>query len=167
MFCQPPVLWDQAKNFQVFDAFGNVWLDWTSGVLVANVGHANPKVKIAIIEAVEKDLLHTFAFANAAREALTQKLVEKAPPPLDKVYLFTTGSETTECAIKLARIYGQTLNPEKFAIVSFDNAFHGRTLGAQMAGGIASLKQWIKEPAPGFFQVPFPDGFQGSRVQFL
>ena len=166
MFCQPPVLWDQAKNFQVFDAFGNIWLDWTSRVLVANVGHANPKVKIAIIEAVEKNLLHTFAFANAKREALTQKLIEKAPQPLDKVYLFTTGSETTEYAIKLARIYGQTLNPEKFAIVSFDNAFHGRTFGAQMAGGIASLKHWIKEPAPGFFQVPFPDGFRTPGYSF-
>src|SRR3984957_11855567 len=106
MFCQPPVLWDQAKNFQVFDAFGNIWLDWTSGVLVANVGHANPKVKQAIVDAVQKDLLHTFVFPNASREALVRKLIAKAPPPLDKVYLFTTGSETTECALKLARTYG-------------------------------------------------------------
>ncbi len=166
MFCQPPVLWDRAKNFQVYDAFGNIWLDWTSGVLVANVGHAHPKVKFAIIEAVQKDLLHTFAFPNASRAALTRKLVEKAPQPLDKVYLFTTGSETTECAIKLARIYGQTLDPEKFAIITFDNAFHGRTFGAQMAGGIPSLKRWMKEPAPGFFQVPFPDGFRAPDYTF-
>jgi 4-aminobutyrate aminotransferase/(S)-3-amino-2-methylpropionate transaminase len=166
MFCQPPVLWDRAKNFQVYDAFGNIWLDLTSGVLVANVGHANPKVKLAIIDAVQKDLLHTFAFPNAAREALVGKLISKAPRPLDKVYLFTTGSETTECAIKLARIYGQTLLPDKSAIITFDNAFHGRTFGAQMAGGIPSLKRWIKEPAPGFFQVPFPDGFRTPKYTF-
>jgi 4-aminobutyrate aminotransferase/(S)-3-amino-2-methylpropionate transaminase len=166
MFCQPPVLWDRAKNFQVYDAFGNIWLDLTSGVLVANVGHANPKVKLAIIDAVQKDLLHTFAFPNAAREALVGKLISKAPGPLDKVYLFTTGSETTECAIKLARIYGQTLLPDKSAIITFDNAFHGRTFGAQMAGGIPSLKRWIKEPAPGFFQVPFPDGFRTPKYTF-
>jgi 4-aminobutyrate aminotransferase / (S)-3-amino-2-methylpropionate transaminase / 5-aminovalerate transaminase len=166
MFCQPPVLWDKAKDFQVYDAYGNIWLDWTSGVLVANVGHANPKVKQAIVNAVEKDLLHTFAFPTTSREALVRKLVENAPSPLDKVYLFTTGSETTECAIKLARTYGRTLNPDKIAIITFENAFHGRTLGAQMAGGIAALKHWIKEPAPGFYQVPFPDGFRTPRYSF-
>jgi 4-aminobutyrate aminotransferase / (S)-3-amino-2-methylpropionate transaminase / 5-aminovalerate transaminase len=166
MFCQPPVLWDKAKDFQVYDAFGNIWLDWTSGVLVANVGHANPKVKQAIVDAVQKDLLHTFVYPNASREALVGKLIEKAPRPLDKVYLFTTGSETTECAIKLARTYGQTLNCEKIAIITFENAFHGRTLGAQMAGGIPSLKGWIREPAPGFYQVPFPDGFRTPHYSF-
>jgi 4-aminobutyrate aminotransferase / (S)-3-amino-2-methylpropionate transaminase / 5-aminovalerate transaminase len=166
MSCQPPVLWDKAKDFQVYDAFGNIWLDWTSGVLVANVGHANPKVKQAIVDAVQKDLLHTFVFPNASREALVRKLIAKAPPPLDKVYLFTTGSETIECAIKLARTYGQTLNREKIAIITFDNAFHGRTLGAQMAGGIPSLKRWIREPAAGFYQVPFPDGFRAPHYSF-
>ena len=166
MFCQPPILWDRATNFQVYDAFGNIWLDWTSGVLVANVGHANPKVKQAIIDAVEKELLHTFVFPTAVRETLTGKLLAKAPRPLDKVYLFTTGSEATECAIKVARTYGQTLNPEKIGIVAFENAFHGRTLGAQMAGGIPSLKRWIKEAAPGFFHVPFPDGFRTPKYTF-
>ncbi|MBV9300113.1 MAG: aspartate aminotransferase family protein, partial [Verrucomicrobia bacterium] len=166
MFCQAPVLWDRARDFQVYDAFGNMWLDWTSGVLVANVGHANPKVKQAIVETVQKDLLHTFAFPNAIREALIGRLIDKAPPPLDKVYLFTTGSETTECAIKLARTYGQTLDPDKIVILTFENAFHGRTLGAQMAGGIPSLKRWIKEPAPGFYQVPFPDGFRTQKYTF-
>jgi 4-aminobutyrate aminotransferase / (S)-3-amino-2-methylpropionate transaminase / 5-aminovalerate transaminase len=93
-------------------------------------------------------------------------LITKAPRPLDKVYLFTTGSETTECAIKLARTYGQTLNRDKIVIITFHNAFHGRTFGAQMAGGIASLKRWIKEPAPGFYQVPFPDGFRTPKYTF-
>jgi 4-aminobutyrate aminotransferase / (S)-3-amino-2-methylpropionate transaminase / 5-aminovalerate transaminase len=166
MFCQPPVVWDKAKDFQVFDASGNIWLDWTSGVLVANIGHAHPKVKQAIIEAVQNDLLHTFAFPNASREALVRTLIAKSPSSLDKVYLFTTGSEATECAIKLARTYGQTVSPEKTAIVTFANAFHGRTLGAQMAGGIPGLKRWIKDPAPGFYQVPFPDGFRAPGYTF-
>jgi 4-aminobutyrate aminotransferase-like enzyme len=166
MFCQPPILWDRAEDFHVYDAFGNMWLDWTSGVLVANVGHAHPKVKRAIIDTVEKDLLHTFAFPNPMREALARQLVAKAPRSLDKVYLFTTGSETTECAIKLARTYGQTVSPDKIAIITFENAFHGRTLGAQMAGGTQSLKRWIKEPAPGFYQVPFPDAFRAPKYNF-
>src|ERR1700756_1011182 len=64
MLCQPPVVWERAQGFQVFDASGNTWLDWTSGVLVANVGHSHPRVKQAITEAVEKELLHTFVFPN-------------------------------------------------------------------------------------------------------
>jgi len=66
----------------------------------------------------------------------------------------------------LARTYGQTLNCEKIAIITFENAFHGRTLGAQMAGGIPSLKGWIRELAPGFYQVPFPDGFRTPHYSF-
>jgi 4-aminobutyrate aminotransferase / (S)-3-amino-2-methylpropionate transaminase / 5-aminovalerate transaminase len=166
MLCQPPVVWERAQGFQVFDASGNTWLDWTSGVLVANVGHSHPRVKQAITEAVEKELLHTFVFPNENREALVRALVTKSPRPLDKVYLFTTGSETTECAIKLARSYGQTLTPQKTSIITFQNAFHGRTLGAQMAGGIPSLKQWIKEPVGGFYQMPFPDGFRTPNYSF-
>jgi 4-aminobutyrate aminotransferase / (S)-3-amino-2-methylpropionate transaminase / 5-aminovalerate transaminase len=166
MLCQPPVIWDKAKDFQVFDPSGNVWLDWTSGVLVANVGHSHPKVKQAIIDAVENDLLHTFAFPNENRETLVRALLAKSPIPLSKVYLFTTGSETVECAIKLARTYGQTLVPQKTAIVTFQNAFHGRTLGAQMAGGIPNLKTWIKEPVGGFYQLPFPDGFRVPHYSF-
>jgi 4-aminobutyrate aminotransferase/(S)-3-amino-2-methylpropionate transaminase len=166
MLCQPPVVWDRAKNFQIFDASGNIWLDWTSGVLVANVGHSHPKVKQAIIEAVQNDLLHTFAFPSKSRENLVSALRAKSPPPLDKVYLFTTGSETVECAIKLARTYGQTLGPQKTSIVSFQNAFHGRTLGAQMSGGIPNLKAWVKEPVGGFYQAPFPDGFRVPHYSF-
>src|SRR5258708_26991029 len=56
MLCQPPVVWEKAKDFQVFDASGNIWLDWTSGVLVANVGHSHPRVKQASTEAVQKEL---------------------------------------------------------------------------------------------------------------
>lgn len=166
MLCQPPVLWEKAKDFQIFDASGNIWLDWTSGVLVANVGHSHPRVKQAITEAVQKELLHTFVFPNQNREILVRALLAKSPSPLDKVYLFTTGSESVECAIKLARTYGQTLGPQKTSIITFQNAFHGRTLGAQMAGGIPSLKEWIKEPVSGFYQMPFPDGFRTPDYSF-
>ena len=48
----------------------------------------------------------------------------------------------------------------KNVIISFDKAFHGRTLGSQQAGGIPALKEWIVNHDPGFVQIPFPDGFQ-------
>ena len=66
-----------------------------------------------------------------------------APSGLEKIFLLTTGSETCECAIKLARTHGRQINDNKITIVSYQNAFHGRTLGSQMVGGVPGLKQWI------------------------
>jgi 4-aminobutyrate aminotransferase / (S)-3-amino-2-methylpropionate transaminase / 5-aminovalerate transaminase len=89
------------------------------------------------------------------------------PKPLEKVFLLTTGSETVECAIKLCRTHGVKVGGrDKNVIVSFSNAFHGRTLGSQQAGGIPALKEWIVNYDPGFVQLPFPDGYRHKDVSF-
>lgn len=164
---QPPIVWNRAEGFQVYDAYGNMWLDWSSGVVVANAGHGAPEIRDAIRGQVEQGLLHSYCFPNAARAALVEYLVGIAPAPLAKVFLLTTGSEATECAIKLARTYGQKHGgPAKIAIVSFERAFHGRTLGAQMIGGIPALKGWIGNLDADMHQVPFPDGFRTDDVSF-
>jgi 4-aminobutyrate aminotransferase-like enzyme len=83
------------------------------------------------------------------------------------VFLLTTGSETIECAVKLCRTYGVKAGGRgKHVIVSFDKAFHGRTLGSQQAGGIPDLKNWIVNLDRGFVQVPFPDGFRTTDTSF-
>jgi 4-aminobutyrate aminotransferase-like enzyme len=136
-------------------------------VLVANAGHNRPEVAQAICEQVTKGLVHNYCFASATRAALVRKLSELAPSPLEKVFLLTTGAETTEAAIKLARTYGQTVGgKKKIGIVSFEGAFHGRTLGAQMIGGIPALKEWIVNLDPDMVQVPFPDGFRVTDTSF-
>jgi len=163
---QPPVVWDRAEGFQVFDRWGNMWLDWSSGVLVANCGHGRDEVRRSIVEQVEHGLLHNYCFPSEVRAKLVEKLVQISPKGLDKVFLLTTGSETIENAIKLARTYGRRRSQKKIGVVSFTNAFHGRTLGAQMAGGIPHLKDWIGAFPPGFYQVPFPDGFRCKDQSF-
>jgi len=95
------------------------------------------------------------------------KLAELAPAPLGKVFLLTTGSETIEAAVKLGRTHGKAVGgPRKIGIVSYEGAFHGRTMGAQMVGGIPALKEWIVNLDPDMVQVPFPDGFRGREVSF-
>ncbi len=164
---QPPILWDRADGFQVHDASGNMWLDWSSGVVVANAGHGAKAVRDAIRQQVEKGPLHTYCFPNAIRAELVAYLARLAPEPLKKVFLLTTGSEATECAIKLARTHGQKLGGKRrIAIVSFEQAFHGRTLGAQMIGGTPALKTWIGNLDPDMHQVPFPDGFRTEDTSF-
>jgi 4-aminobutyrate aminotransferase / (S)-3-amino-2-methylpropionate transaminase / 5-aminovalerate transaminase len=164
---QPPIVWDRAEGVQVYDPAGNKWLDWSSGVVVANAGHGAREVREAIRRQVDKGLLHSYCFPNAERAALVQYLVDLAPKTLNKVFLLTTGSEATECAMKLARTYGQRVGGrEKLAIISFGGAFHGRTLGAQMIGGLPALKQWIVNLDPDIHQVPFPDGFRVEDTRF-
>jgi 4-aminobutyrate aminotransferase / (S)-3-amino-2-methylpropionate transaminase / 5-aminovalerate transaminase len=164
---QPPVLWHRAEGFQVYDAWGNCWIDWSSGVLIANAGHGRKEIADAIARQAESRLLTTFSFANEPRAKLTARLIELFPDPLKKVFLFSTGSEAIECAVKLCRTFGvKTGGRSKHVIVSFEKSFHGRTLGAQQAGGIPELKEWIVNPDPGFVQVPFPDGFRSRDVSF-
>src|SRR5687768_4218310 len=98
---QPPVVWDRAEGFQVSDRWGNRWLDWTSGVLVANAGHNHPAVRRAIADQANAGLLHNYCFPSEIRATLARELAKVAPPGLSKVFLLTTGAETTECAIKL------------------------------------------------------------------
>src|SRR5215468_12665917 len=103
---QPPLVWDKAEDIFVYDKYGNKWLDWSSGVLVANSGHGAPEVRAAIIDQVNSGLLHNYVFPSEERAALAEYLSQLAPEGLKKVFLLTTGSEATECAIKLARSYG-------------------------------------------------------------
>ncbi len=164
---QPPVVWDRAENFQVFDRWGNRWIDWSSGVLVTNAGHGRREVIDAITAQAASGLLHNYCFPTEIRAKLVERLAGLLPEPLKKVFLLTTGSETVECAIKLCRAHGVKVGGRaKNVIVSFDKAFHGRTLGSQQAGGIPALKEWIVNLDQGFVQVPFPDGFRTPDVSF-
>ncbi len=164
---QAPVIWDRAEGFNVYDAYGNKWLDFSSGVLITNAGHGNKKIINAIVEQASKPLLTTYCFPNESRIKLVQKLVSLAPEGLNRVFLLSTGSEGCECALKLMRTYGRKIGGDnKSVIVSFESAFHGRTLGAQQMGTIGNGKAWIKNLDPEVVHVPFPDGFRNENVGF-
>ena len=164
---QPPIIWHRAAGFTVEDAWGNRWIDWSSGVLVTNVGHGHPRICEAIRRMVDLPLVATYVFPHKTRADLAARLVEVSPDGIDKAFILSTGSEAVECAIKLARTWGvKHVGPRKHVIVSFQNAFHGRTLGSQLAGGMQKLKDWIVRTDAGFAQVPFPDGYKNEDTRF-
>ena len=164
---QPPIIWDRAEGFNVFDAYDNMWLDFSSGVLVTNAGHGRSQIVDAVIAQASKPLLTTYCFPNQPRIELTQKLISLAPPNLSRVFLLSTGAEGTECALKLMRTYGTKVGGNnKKVIVSFDNSFYGRTMGAQQMGGGAAGKAWIKNLDPDIVHIPFPDGFRSEDTNF-
>jgi 4-aminobutyrate aminotransferase-like enzyme len=164
---QPPLVWERAEDIFVYDKYGNRWLDWSSGVLVANCGHGVAEVRQAIVDQVSSGLVHNYVFPSEERAELAQALIELAPEGLDKVFLLTTGSEATECAIKLARSYGiRKGGTRKIGIVGAERGFHGRTLGSQQAGGMPGQKTWIVNEDPAIVQVPFPDGYWTEDTSF-
>jgi len=168
MMGQPPIVWHKAEGFQVYDKWGNKWIDWSSGVLITNAGHGRKEIINAIRKMLDQKLLATYVFVHEKRAELTKVLRELSPvPSLYQVFLLSTGSESIENAIKLAKTYAlEKYGPKRKYIVSFKNAFHGRTLGAQLAGGMDKLKKWIVDEGKMFIQVPFPDGYKNEDISF-
>jgi len=168
MMGQPPVVWHKADNFTVSDKWGNRWLDWSSCVLVANAGHGRERIKRALVAQIEQGLLSTYVFVHEKRAELTEALQALSPDPANyRAFLLSTGAEATENCIKLAKTYAIAKHGrDKKYFVSFKNSFHGRTLGAQMAGGMDKLKTWIVDGDRSFVQVPFPDGYKTTDTSF-
>ena len=168
MMGQPPVVWDKASGFQVYDKWGNKWIDWSSGVLITNAGHGRKKIIKGLRKVLNQKLLATYVFVHEKRAELTKMLQEISPDPSNyQVFILCTGSEAVENCIKLAKTYAlQKHGPNKKYIVSFQNAFHGRTMGSQLAGGMAGLKTWLVDEGSTFVQVPFPDGYKNEDTSF-
>ena len=168
MMGQPPIVWDKAEGFQVYDKWRNKWIDWSSGVLITNAGHGRKEISEAARNMLDQNLLATYVFVHEKRAELTRALQAISPDPENyHVFLLTTGSEAIENCIKLAKTYAlEKYGPKRKYIVSFKNAFHGRTLGAQLAGGMDKLKAWIVDEGKTFIQVPFPDGYKNEDTSF-
>ena len=140
---QPPIVWDRAEGFQVYDAYGNQWIDWSSGVLITNAGHGRREIVEAIAKQAQSQLLTNYCFPSEIRSRLVEKLSTILPEPLKKVFLLTTGSETAECAVKLCRTYGMKAGGrKKNAILSYDKPSHGHTLGSQTVDRMPAVKGW-------------------------
>ena len=138
---QLPVVWAKAKNHQIFDAYGNKWIDFTSSIFVTNTGHGNKDIIKEISKYLKKPLLHSYYYPTEIRMKFLDKLNKLSPKYLDKAILLSAGTEATERAIKIARIYGN--NNKKKYIVAWEGNYHGKTLNAQMISGQFDDHKWI------------------------
>jgi len=147
-----PLVWESASGCIVTDVDGNTYIDWTSGVLVTNVGHCHPHHVQMIQDAVAK-LMCPYAYPTPERITVSKRLVESMPAcakNLDRCFMLTTGSEATEAAMRLARRF-----TGRHEILSFWGGFHGRTGTAMSAAGsIGTKKQW-GPLMPGHIYAPY------------
>lgn len=146
---QVPLVWRRAEGVVIEDVDGNEFLDFCSGVLVANIGHCHPYY-VQETQAQCAELFNCYDFITPYRAQLAEKLVSMTPPHLDKTFILTTGAETIESAVKLAR-----RSSEGFEILSFYGAFHGRTYGAMSVGGMGGVKHGFGPLLEGCLKAPF------------
>ncbi len=156
MHGQLPIVWDTADDFSVYDKGGNRWIDFTSTIFVANVGHSNARVSAAIRDTLERPLYSCYAYANEIRADYLEKLVTWAGAPFEKAFLLSAGTEATEAALKLMRMNGQQKGKRRRGIICIEGNWHGRTLGAQMMSSNIAQRDWIGYQDANIHHIPFP-----------
>ena len=156
MHGQLPLVWDRAEDFSVFDSAGNQWIDFTSTIFVANVGHSNPHVSKAIGATLNKPIYSCYAYGNEVRAQYLEKLIKFSENPFEKAFLLSAGTEATEAALKLMRMYGQKQNKRRRGIICIEGNWHGRTLGAQMMSSNLAQRDWIGYQDVDIHHIPFP-----------
>lgn len=148
------VTWDRAVDFSVFDADGNQWIDFTSGIFVANAGHSNPKIKQAIQKQLDDDLLFSYTYPTRIRQQFIERLLSLSPSHFDKVILLSTGSEAVDDAYRLIRLWGRPRGRD--IIVSLTGSYHGRGLSNDMICGRKTKAAWSGIEDPGVVFLDFP-----------
>ena len=114
------------------------------------------KVSDAMTSSIKKPLIGCYAYGNEIRAKYLEKLIKFAGTSFDKAFLLSAGTETTEAALKLMRMYGQSVGKKNLGIIGIENNWHGRTLGAQMMSSNASQKAWVGKLDNDIYHIPFP-----------
>jgi acetylornithine/N-succinyldiaminopimelate aminotransferase len=155
-YARVDLAFERGEGAWLYTADGERYLDFTSGVAVNALGHAHPYL-VSALEAQAKKVWHVSNLYRIPEgERLADRLCEATFA--DTVFFQNSGAEAIECAIKMARKYQSVGGkPERYRIVTFEGAFHGRTLAALAATGNKKYLDGFGPPVDGFDQVPFGD----------
>lgn len=148
------VVWDKAEGARVWDVDGREYIDFTSGVVVTNIGHSHPRVAEAVAEQ-SKRLLNCYDSPHPLRARLAKRLLELAGSPFDVVCFQVTGSEGIEAALRISKFHtGRT------ETMYFAGAYHGKTAGALALSPVMSSRERLGLSADGSFQAPYADCYR-------
>ena len=153
---QLPIIWEKAKNHQIFDQWGNIWIDFTSTIFVTNSGHGNDIIIKRIKEQLDAPLLHSYYYPTNIKAKFLKKFISMVPQKFEKAILLSGGTEASERAMKIARIHGTQFHKKKNVLVAGVGNYHGKTMGAQMLSGQDPDKTWIGYHDPNIKHMPFP-----------
>ena len=153
-YARAKVAFERGVGVRVFTSEGEEYLDFGAGVAVTSCGHAHPHLVRALTEQAQK-IWHTSNLYEMPGQAkLANRLIDATFA--DTVFFTNSGAEAMECAIKMARKYHAAAgHPEKYRLITFEGAFHGRTLATIAAGGQMKYIEGFGPKVEGFDQVPF------------
>ena len=155
-FARAPLSFDRGDGCWLMTDDGRRYLDFAGGIAVNSLGHAHPHLVAALTEQAAKLWHVSNLYQIPGQSRLGKRLVEATFA--DKVFFTNSGAEALECAIKTARRYHYVKgHPERFRTITFEGAFHGRTLATIAAGGQAKYLEGFGPKADGFDQVAFDD----------
>ncbi len=155
-YARAPVAFERGEGPYLFSTDGRKFLDFTAGIAVNALGHAHPHLVAALTDQAGK-LWHTSnLFEVPGQRRLAERLV--AATFADTVFFCNSGAEALECSIKMARKYHAARGePERYRLITFEGAFHGRTLATIAAGGQKKYLEGFGPLVDGFDQVAFGD----------
>ena len=155
-YARAPIALERGEGAHVFATDGRRYLDFGAGIAVNSLGHAHPALVKALTDQAQK-LWHTSnLYRIPGQERLAEKLVEKSFA--DTVFFTNSGAEALECAIKMVRKYHASRGEaHRYRLITFEGAFHGRTLATIAAGGQKKYLDGFGPKVEGFDQVPFCD----------
>lgn len=155
-YARADVAFTRGEGAWLFAENGDRYLDFASGVAVLSLGHDHPHLVATLKAAAEKPWHVSNLFRIPEAERLAERLV--AATFAETVFFVNSGAEAVECAIKTARKYhAANGQPERYRLITFEGAFHGRTLATIAAGGNPKYLDGFGPPLDGFDQVPFDD----------
>ena len=155
-YMRAPLRFVRGEGVWLVTEDGERYLDFAAGIAVNSLGHSHPHLVAALKEQADKLWHLSNLYDIPGQETLGRRLTEATFA--DKVFFTNSGAEALECAIKTARRYHYSKgHPGKFHIITFEGAFHGRTLATIAAGGQEKYLEGFGPKAPGFYQVPFGD----------
>ena len=151
-----PLVLTQGKGSYVFDDQNKKYLDFSSGIAVNCLGHANEGL-LSVINEQSQKLMHTSnLYWNEEQIKLAKALVEKSV--MDQAFFCNSGAEANEAALKLARIYAKLhKNKEATVVIAMDGSFHGRTYGAISLTGQKKYQENLEPLVEDIVHVPFND----------
>ena len=146
----------RGEGAYLFGEDGQQYLDFASGIAVNALGHAHPHLTKAIADQAATLMHVSNLYGSPQGEHLAQRLVDNTFA--DTVFFTNSGAEAVECAIKTARRYHfANGNPQRHTLITFDTAFHGRTLGTISATNQAKMRDGFEPLLPGFAYAKFND----------
>lgn len=155
-YLRAPLRFERGEGVWLIAEDGSRYLDFAAGVAVNSLGHAHPHLVESLKAQADKVWHLSNLYEVPGQETLGRRLTEATFA--DKVFFTNSGAEALECAIKTARRYHYAKGyPGKFHVITFEGAFHGRTLATIAAGGQEKYLEGFGPKAPGFYQVPFND----------